>query len=234
MQIRRNLYMVSGGVYGQLGNVFAVRYQGGCFLIDDGNPEAYDTIVGNLRDWGISENEITHVFLTHGHDDHAGTSKKFQELGAKIVVGRQDAYMLEQGNFGKESPFINHQMPCCEPDCLIDGDTHITLGDVEIDIYAMPGHTDGTLLYYVESGDDRILFSGDMFSCDGEKGDMAHIWWKGDMNYNAERLGESFRKLWELDLKPTLVAGGHGNPRIGRNAKDMIMIAYKDYLLNAR
>lgn len=234
MQIRDGLYMVSGGVYGQLGNVYAIRYQGGCFLVDDGNPQAFDVIVENLNTWGISENDITHVFLTHGHDDHAGTSKRFQELGARIVVGSGDAYMLRQGNFGKESPFINHQMPCCEPDILIDGDTHMTLGNVDIDIYAMPGHTDGTLIYYMRSGQDRILFSGDMFICDGEKGDVAHIWWRGDMNYSARKLGESFRKLWDLNLDPTVVTGGHGNPRIGRKAKDMIMIAYKEYLLKLR
>lgn len=234
MQIRKDLYLVSGGVYGQLGNVLAVRYQGGCFLVDDGNPEAFDTIVENLNYWGISEKEITHVFLTHGHDDHAGTSRQFQELGARIVVGKDDAYMLRQGNFGKESPFMNHQMPCCEPDLLIDGDTQMKVGNVDIDIYAMPGHTNGSLLYDVKLGCERVLFSGDMFNCDGEKGDMAHIWWKGDMDYSTQKLGESFKKLWKLDLNPTVIVGGHGNPRMGKNTKDMIMIAYKDFLLNAR
>ena len=54
------------------------------------------------------------------------------------------------------------------------------------------------------------------------------------MNYNAKKLEESFAKLWKLDLHPDMVVGGHGNPRIGKNASDMIMIAYKYFLLSHR
>ena len=73
-----------------------------------------------------------------------------------------------------------------------------------------------------------------MFSCDGEKGDQASVWWKGDMNYSSQKLGESFKRLWGMELSPTVILGGHGNPRIGAEAKSMIMAAYKDYLLNCR
>lgn len=234
MKIRNNLFYLSGGLYGQLGNVYAVKHTEGCFLVDAGNPGAYDVIVQNLNYWGISESEVTHVFLTHGHDDHAGTAREFQKLGAKIVVGTEDQYMLKWGAFGEKSPFTNHQMSKCEPDILIDKDTHMEIGGIEIDIYAMPGHTDGFLLYNIILEDDRILFSGDMFYCDGEKGDLAYTGWKGDMNYNSEKLGRSFERLWSLNLKPTIVLGGHGNPRIGKDANDMIMIAYKYYLINNR
>lgn len=234
MMLRKNVFQVSGGIYGQLGNVFAVKHNDGCLLIDAGNPGAVDTIIQNLNYWGISKKEVTHVLLTHGHDDHAGTASTFQKLGAEILVGKEDAYMLEQGNFGEESPFRNHQMPKCTPDILIDSDTHLSIGGIETDIYMMPGHTNGTLIFYMKVGEDKILFSGDMFNCDGEKGDIARTWWKGDMNYNAKKLEESFAKLWKLDLQPDMIVGGHGNPRIGKNASDMIMIAYKYFLLNHR
>ena len=234
MKLKNNLYLLSGGVYGQLGNVLAVKHEEGCFLVDCGNPGSFHTIVENLNYWGLSEREVTHVLLTHGHDDHAGTSNMFQKLGAEIVVGKEDSYMLRQGNFGKESPFANHQMPCCEPDTLIDKDTHLSIGGVEIDVFAMPGHTNGTRLYYVYADNERILFSGDMFNCDGEKGDIARTWWMGDMNYDGKKLGESFARLWAMDLNPTVIIGGHGNPRMGDQAKDLIMTAYKYYLLNHR
>lgn len=234
MRIRKNLLYLSGGLYGQLGNVFGVKHAGGIFLVDAGNPGSYGTIIENLNYWGIPERAVTHVLLTHGHDDHAGTAGMFQALGTKIVMGKADAYMLRQGSFGEESPFLNHQMPCCEPDILIEGDTVMTIGGVEIRAYAMPGHTDGSLVYQVALEDDSVLFTGDMFSCDGEKGDQAKVWWKGDLNYSGPKLGESFKKLWNMKLSPTIVLGGHGNPRIGADAKTMIMTAYKDYLLNCR
>lgn len=234
MKIRNKLFYVSGGLYGQLGNVYAVGHAEGYFLIDCGTPAAYDTILENLRYWGISEKEITHVLLTHGHDDHAGTAAKFQELGAKILVGRSDSFMLESGDFGKESPFQNHTMPPCRADVLFDADTHMCIGGVDIDAYAMPGHTDGFMIYDVKLGDDRVLFTGDFFFCDGERGDLAFTGWKGDMSYSGEKLGNSFKRLWEMQLAPTIILGGHGNPRIGKDAKDLIMIAYKYYLVHNR
>lgn len=54
------------------------------------------------------------------------------------------------------------------------------------------------------------------------------------MNYSCLKLGESFEKLWKLDLSPTVIVGGHGIPRIGNEAKESIKIAYKYYLLNNR
>ena len=32
MKLKNNLYLLSGGVYGQLGNVLAVKHEEGCFL----------------------------------------------------------------------------------------------------------------------------------------------------------------------------------------------------------
>lgn len=234
MKIRNNLFYLSGGLYGQLGNVYAFKHDNGYGLVDAGTPASYEKIVENLNYWGISEKEVTHVLLTHGHDDHAGSASYFQALGARIILGKEDNYMLQLGNFSKESPFANHQMPKCSADILIEEDTHMTIGGVEIDVYTMPGHTDGFLVYYIKLDNDYVLFSGDMFYCDGEKGDIAYTGWKGDMNYNSEKLGNSFMKLWNLDLSPTVVLGGHGNPRIGQEAKDQIMIAYKYYLINNR
>lgn len=234
MQIRKNLYLVSGGTYGILANVCAITYQGGTVLIDCGKPESFDTIINILSYWGINKDSVTHVILTHGHDDHAGTAKAFQQLGAKIIVGQEDAYMLEQGNFGKESPFQNHQMPQCKPDLLIDQDTTLEIGNLSFKLYKVPGHTNGSLLIDVKLNDEEVLFTGDMFRIEGEKGDLAYTGWKGDMDYDVQKLGESFKKLWSLNLNPNVIVGGHGIPRIGAEAKDLIMIAYKYYLLENR
>ncbi len=234
MQIKKDLYYVSGGLFGQLGNVYAIKHDDGYVLIDAGNPNACATILENLAYWGIQETQITHVLLTHGHDDHAGCAHYFQSKGAKIVVGNGDNQMLQEGNLGKDSPFLNHQMPTCIPDIIIDKDTKMNIGGIGVSIYTMPGHTNGFLVYHITLNEEAILFTGDMFFCDGEKGDLAYTGWKGDMNYNPVLLQESFKKLWELNLPITIVLGGHGNPRIGSGAKEQIMIAYKYCLINNR
>lgn len=234
MKIRKDLYLLSGGYYGQLGNVYGIKYEEGCILFDCGREKSYQTIVENLSYWGMDEGSVTHVFLTHGHDDHGGSAAQFQKNGSKIIVGREDAYMMEQGSFGKDSPFQNHVMPCCSPDVLLEGDQEIKIGSITVRAYHMPGHTDGSCIYLAETAEGSYLFTGDMFICDGEEGNEALIWWKGDLTYSGEKLQKSFARLWSMNLKPDVVAGGHGNPRIGRDAGEMIMIAYKEFLKNHR
>lgn len=234
MQIKKGLYQVSGGSFGKLGNAYAVEHEKGYLLIDSSNPTALETILSNLSYWGIQEKAITHVLLTHGHDDHAGCAAYFQKLGAKVVVGSPDAKMMEMGNFGSESPYTNHVMPSCVPDEVLVEDTQLIIGDRMIDVYLMPGHTEGSVLFYTKIDGENVLFTGDMFFPDGETGNIATTGWKGDLNFNAIHLGESFAKLWALQLEPTIILGGHGIPRIGNNAKDSIKIAYKYYLLNNR
>ncbi|SEG59524.1 MBL fold metallo-hydrolase [Paenibacillus sp. UNC499MF] len=234
MQVRKRLFLLSGGTYGKLGNAYAIKHSEGYVLVDSSNPGALDTLLENLNYWGISEQSVTHVLLTHGHDDHAGCAAYFQKQGARIYVGAPDKSMMETGNFGPQSPYTNHVMPPCIPDQLFTEDTQLHVGDLTIYVYLMPGHSDGSVLFYLKLDHDTVLFTGDMFFPDGETGSTASTGWKGDLAYSADKLGESFSKLWQLSLEPTIIAGGHGIPRIGNNAKDSIQIAYKYYLLNNR
>ena len=234
MKIREKLIQVCGGPYGQVGNAFAVRHDEGWILIDCGNPAAHGVITENLRYWGVDPAEITHVLLTHAHFDHAGTAREFREQGAKIVVGADDAPMLRCGGPGPDSPFVENIMPCCEPDVLIHGDEELCIGGVRVRALAMPGHTAGSLVYLTEVDGEQLLFSGDMFVCDGEHGDRAKPWWRGDMAYSAQQLSDSFARLWKMKLQPDIVAGGHGFARIGSGAKDMIGEAYRRFLEDHR
>lgn len=234
MQIRKKLFIVSGGTYGKLGNAYVIEHHQGYILIDSSVPGAQETILSNFRHWGIREDKLTHVLLTHGHDDHAGCAAYFQQKGARICVGAPDAELLINGNFGPDSPQTHHVMPPCKPDITFTEDTILEIGGLSIFVYLMPGHTNGTVLYCVQLGEDRVLFSGDMFYTDGETGAAAFTGWKGDMTYSGEKLGESFAKLWKLDLRPTIIVGGHGIPRVGNDAHESIKIAYKYWMLNNR
>ncbi len=234
MQLTKGVFLISGGTYGKLGNAYVVKHNGGFILIDSSSPGALDTLLENLKYWDIDEQAITHVLLTHGHDDHAGCAAHFQKQGANVYVGAADRTMMEEGNFGIESPQTNHVMPSCFPDQLFTEDTTLIIENLTIDVYLMPGHTDGSVIFYLQLENERILFTGDMFFVDGETGNIASTGWKGDLGYSGEKLGRSFAKLWSLSLTPTIIAGGHGIPRIRNNVQESIKIAYKYYLLNNR
>ena len=113
-------------------------------------------------------------------------------------------------------------------------DMDICAGGLRIHALRMPGHTNGSMIYYLTLDEEVLLFSGDMFFADGETGEEAYTGWKGDMAYDGSRLLESFLKLWKLQLHPDIVAGGHGIPVIGSHADQIIMLAYKYAMLNNR
>ncbi|ENY88681.1 hypothetical protein HMPREF1094_01133 [[Clostridium] innocuum 2959] len=158
MKLREHLYLLSGGVYGKLGNVYALQHDSGYILIDCGRYDALDIIRQNMAYWNISEHKITHVLLTHGHDDHAGSSSWFQSMGAQIYVGAGDEKNMITGNFGPESPFTNHVMPPCHPDVCIHEDMDISAGGLCIHALRMPGHTSGSMLYHVMLDKEAVLF----------------------------------------------------------------------------
>lgn len=205
MKINDRIYWISGGPWGYLGNAYAIKHSNGYVLVDTGSPEALDVIVKNLKYWNIDENKITHVLITHAHDDHTGCAHYFQKCGAKIVMGKEDAKMLEDGHLGEYSPCTNHVMPACKADILIDKDEILQIGDLEFEILCLPGHTDG------------------------KWGEFTRTGWKGDLSYNSKKLGESFERLYKLKEEPDLALAGHGIPRFGKEA-EVIRLAYKYYL----
>lgn len=234
MKLRNDLYQLTGAEYGTLGSVYALAYEDGYVLIDSGMPDALPVIKKTMQYWDIDETAITHVFLTHGHDDHCGNAAYFQSLGASIIIGAEDSYMLENGNLGENSPCINHIMPPCFPDYLITKDEGFTLKNLQIQAYKMPGHTDGTVLYTAMLNGELIVFSGDFFYPCGERGEFAQTGWKGDMSYNPENMTKSFTRLYRMGLQPDMILSSHGVPLFGEKAKSCIQVAFKYHILNNR
>lgn len=235
MKIRNRIIQLSGAPYGYLGNVYAVIYSEGVILIDAGVPEALESIQRNLKYWQINEDRITHVFVTHAHDDHCGCCAYFRSRGARICIGAEDAAMMEAGSLGESSPCTNHVMPPCTADIKIARDEIFELGDLKISAYKMPGHTDGTVVYYINNIDgESVLFTGDFFYPHGERGEFASTGWKGDLSYSPEKMTESFTRLYMMRLKVSILLSGHGIPLFGEKAEDCTRVAFKYHILNNR
>lgn len=100
---------------------------------------------------------VTAIFLTHGHYDHIGGVAAIQkETDATIYIGEQDgefpsksALNLDKMLQGRLTPFT--------PDVLLrDGDT-IQLGETTFRVVHTPGHTGGSICFV----SDGVLISGD-------------------------------------------------------------------------
>ena len=188
-------------------NMFPVN----CFVLSDETNEAVIIDAGcfypeekqRLKDY-IESNGLTvkHVLNTHLHLDHVfGNPYLFQEYGLRPEGGEQDEFWLDKvstmaRNFGfmydEEQPKLGKY--------LHEGDT-VTFGNTELKVIHVPGHSQGSLVYYNEK--EACLFSGDvLFEGSIGRADLAG----GDYNQLIEGIRS---KLFVLP-EETRVYPGHG------------------------
>lgn len=91
------------------------------------------------------------MIVTHGHSDHAGRGmREFMDKGCDIYLSSRDLYMVEK-LYGKD--LKREQLHDLEDGMRFD------LGNVSLNVIAMPGHTPGSMILYME--DRKRLFSSD-------------------------------------------------------------------------
>lgn len=141
----------------------------GAILIDTGvDAEAHgaDALLARLR---RSREQVSAVFLTHGHGDHTGAATLF--TNAKIYGGKADAALFDGtyenpkrlGRWFSKS-FKGKFFSIANP---LEGRQEIPVGDGSEKILAIPfaGHTPGTYLYLFRG----VLFTGDTIAFKKEK-----------------------------------------------------------------
>lgn len=174
--------------------------EGKAIIIDPGCyfPNEQET----LKDF-LTDNSLTPVYLlnTHCHLDHVFGNKWVHETyGLEPHLHPNEEAMLALAPVSGERwglPFQNYTGPL---HFLNDGDT-VLLGETEIEVILAPGHSPGSICFYIPSQGDLIggdvLFRGSIGRTDLPGGD-------------SETLLNSIReKLWVLPDE-TVVYSGHG------------------------
>ena len=242
MQVTESVYIVSGASYDLLGNVYAIRGEHSVALIDCGDTDAAEVIEASLARLGMGEMPVTHVFLTHGHVDHAGTAAYFQKKGARIVVQEGDAHLLREGGLTAElTPYgEGFTYPPCEPDVVFREERTLEFGQFRLRAHPLPGHTDGSTFYEMEDVRERrgtapgrtVLFVGDTFSFDREHEDHVVLGWKGSPDYDPAKLRKSFETACQK-FYPDVILSGHGMPLLA-NCNAIIRAAARRFLQTYR
>lgn len=138
--------------------------QTNCYIVAaDGSEKCVIMDPGDYADYILSEVNkagyvIEAVLLTHGHFDHIlAVDAIRKKTGCKIYAYEEERRLLKD-------PKLNVSV-ACGPGISENADVYLKEGDtvdaagLSFKVIATPGHTVGSVCYYVE--DEAVIFSGD-------------------------------------------------------------------------
>jgi len=205
---------------------FSDDYSSNCYLInggaelalvDVGFPTAVPRLLENVRSLGLDPGKIRKVFLTHAHDDHvAGIAELLRHVDAAVYAHSRTKETLAGGtgiySFGFR-PVEQVLAPVHE--VVKEGDA-VRVGDVELKVIELPGHTPDGLGYLISLPSGQAGFAGDTVDGDqpvksGVTGWMNSVW-----GSRVSHLRSSLSRLLNMGLYTFFP--GHGDPQIGQIA----------------
>jgi hydroxyacylglutathione hydrolase len=141
-------------------------------MIDSGYERNAAALDAALRDEGLDPAHLRAVVITHGHADHAGGARYFQQrYGARVVAGAGDAAMFASGRNAPLCPtgYIARRRRSSDEGAIYTPtvvDVPVTaalplgpIAGVDATVTPVPGHTPGSLV--VTAG--AAVFVGDLF-----------------------------------------------------------------------
>ena len=216
-----------GGVSGiprsfaRIGAVF--RLSVNCFLVDgpDSNRVLIDCGAGGswedslghvgtaMVEAGIDPASITTVAMTHTHLDHVNGllardgREAFANLRKIVIAGDATEGFLAEAH---RQRFRSLLAPIEDGERVADGLLAV----------AMPGHARGHMGYRLDTGDDKILFCGDIIHVPAAQFARPELTWGYDDSQPVAR-ATRIKLLRDAADTQTWLAGAHtGRPGIGR------------------
>jgi glyoxylase-like metal-dependent hydrolase (beta-lactamase superfamily II) len=129
----------------------------GIALVDCAQDKEAKAILAELERRKLGADDVKAIFLTHGHGDHTDGCARFPRAEVyalasetDLIEGRATPKAFLPKMFGVHDSGVRVKHP------LADGDV-VTLGDVKIEAFALPGHTQGSAVYLI----DGVVHFGD-------------------------------------------------------------------------
>lgn len=182
-----------------------------CVIIDAGM--LFDREKEELTTF-LNDNDLTlkHLLNTHLHFDHVlGVPFIYEKYSIGTKAHSGDMFLIERikeqaAMFGV--PFDADNIPV---DKFIDENDVIKFGDTKLDIFHVPGHSPGSLVFYSKA--DNCLFAGDVLF----QGSIGRTDLPGG---NYEELITGIREKLLILPEDVIVYSGHGpSTTIGREKK---------------
>ena len=167
MKITGEIFQVGGTGYTapEDGSVYLIHLGEMAALIDAGCGRSEEQLLENIQKLGVDIKNIAYLLITHCHYDHAGGAASLKKkLGCPIVAHRLDAHFLESGDDQvTAAAWYGATMAPVSVDRKITGpEEEIILADRVIRAIHIPGHSPGSMAYYMKSEGRRVLFAQDV------------------------------------------------------------------------
>ncbi|MCH7579263.1 MAG: MBL fold metallo-hydrolase [Chloroflexi bacterium] len=218
----------------------------GYTLVDSGwnTPEAFAALEAELKEVGVSFDQIKRLLITHVHPDHYGLAGKIKEVcGAEVIVHqrerdfirsryRQPAQLLERmANWLIENGVPEDEMPDMQqssmparafvvpvdPDTVLWGGETLDFGVYRLEVYWTPGHSPGHICFYERA--QRVLFTGDHVLPTVTPNVSLHPQQQG--NPLGDYLA-SLERLMPLEVEEVLPAHEHSFPDLQGRLREII------------
>ena len=143
--------------------------QENAYVVSDESCEAVVIDCGALYDMErnaiiryIKDNELkpVHLLCTHGHFDHViGNDTITREFGLKPEVAAEDKHLMNMKKQLKDMMGMDYDNEVPPIGRLLTANDIIGFGTHSIKILPTPGHTPGSVTFYIET--EHVAFTGD-------------------------------------------------------------------------
>jgi glyoxylase-like metal-dependent hydrolase (beta-lactamase superfamily II) len=148
---------------------YLLPHRDGAILVETGPGSTIPQLIQGLAQYGYAPNNITDVFLTHIHLDHAGAAGWLAKQGARIHVHPKGANHLVNPDkllasaarvYGAEMEILWGQFFSVPEEIIniLTDNSLVNVGELTIQAVDVPGHADHHLAFLVEGA----CFTGDV------------------------------------------------------------------------
>lgn len=140
-----------------------------CYVVTDGETDETAVIdcgecTEELLDV-LDGKQIKYILLTHGHADHilGVYDLKKHHPEAQTVIHFADENCLADEDLSLGCEILPGAQKPVTADITVENGDILTLGSLEIEVMHTPGHTKGSVCYYIRS--ENTIFTGDTLFC---------------------------------------------------------------------
>lgn len=123
--------------------------------------------IRDIEKEGFDFKNIKHCLITHGHIDHFGACYKLKEINKDIKFYAHELDVkdneLKIAVTNNPGIYADYEYKPIKIDRKLKKDKeHLKFGNYEIECIHIPGHTPGSVAYFLETEGKSILFAGDL------------------------------------------------------------------------